>query len=215
MKAVIFDCDGVLVETEAIYQEAQHKFLSELGVKYQPYDYVESFMGLPEEGQLPMLNALYGDIFPEGFRQRIIQYCHDKMNHGIDVVEGAEDFIKTLTVPFAVASSSSISRLDYKIRHAGFHDHFSPHIYSTNLVPRGKPFPDVFLHAAQKLDIDPADIVVIEDSPNGIKAALAAGMKAIGLGAARHCGGRHEEIMRATGAHDYVSSYQELKAILA
>jgi HAD superfamily hydrolase (TIGR01509 family) len=215
MKAVIFDCDGVLVETEAIYQEAQHKFLDDLGIIYQPYDYVENFMGLPESSQMPMMKSLYGDVFPKDYRQKVIQYCHEQMDIGIELVTGAEDFIKDLRIPFSVASSSDKNLLDHKMRVVGLHPFFAPHIYSTDLVSRGKPFPDLFLHAAQGMNINPADITVVEDSPNGVKAALAAGMKVIGLGAARHCGGRHQEIMRATGAHDYASSYKELKAILA
>lgn len=214
MKAIIFDCDGVLVETEAIYQDAQHKFLSELGIEYQPYDYVENFMGLPEGSQMPMLVSLYGDIFPEGYRKKVIDYCHEQMNQTIDVVSGAEEFIRGLRVPFSVASSSDIALLDHKMRRVGFHPYFHPHIYSTDLVSRGKPFPDLFLHAAKGMNTDPSDIVVIEDSVNGVKAALAAGMTVIALGAARHCGGRHQEIMRAAGAHDYASSYHELKALI-
>lgn len=214
MKAVIFDCDGVLVETEAIYQQAQHKFLDELGVKYDPYDYVEKFMGMPEESQMPALTSLYGDIFPDGYRQQVLQYCHDQMDVAMDIVSGAEDFIKNLRVPFSVASSSDIDLLDHKMRRVGFYPLFAPHIYSTDLVSRGKPFPDLFLHAAKGMNIEPKDILVIEDSPNGVKAALTAGMKVIALGAGRHCGGRHKDIMLATGAHDYASSYKELKAII-
>jgi HAD superfamily hydrolase (TIGR01509 family) len=197
LRAVIFDCDGVLVDSEIIAVEVERALLSAHGLHYEKPEFIARFMGMSD-------NAFYAALaedsvarlnrdLPEGFRARVNAGKRAISEKSLTSIAGIEQAIAQLRVLKAVASSSEAPQLEYKLRKTGLWDHFAPHIYSADHVTRAKPAPDLFLHAAKALDIAPSDCLVIEDSVNGVKAGLAAGMRVWGF-----AGGGHMDEAAAT-----------------
>ena len=140
---------------------------------------------------------------------------HARFRDELREVSGARAFIRAHAhLPRAIASSSSADRLAICLEVLGLAPDFGPHVYSADLVTRGKPHPDIFLLAAERLSAHPAACIVIEDSPGGIRAARAAGMTAIGLCAAAHLPPNHAEALRTAGAHHIAANWHDVQAIV-
>ena len=147
------------------------------------------------------------------------------METGLEAIAGAAEVVRTLGLPKAVASGSNPDRLAIKLRKVGLYDDFAPHVYSAQSMQRGKPAPDVYLHAARELGIDPAACVAVEDSvidqivaelaaSNGVTSAIAAGMLVIGFTGGGHCPPQQGESLRGAGAAHVAAEMNELQAIL-
>ena len=217
--AVIFDCDGVLVDSEILAVEVEIVLLAEIGLSYEPAEYRRRFQGMHDHAFRDALDAdcraITGRPLPADFLDRThaqrLAACQDRLTE----VAGAAQAIAALTTPKAVASSSGTHFLREKLALGGLLGLFDPHVYSADLVGRGKPHPDIFLHAAQQLSADPAACVAIEDSVNGVLSARAAGMEVWGF-----CGGGHmdEDAARRlseAGAHRLVQSWPEARGLFA
>jgi len=190
IQAVIFDCDGVLVDSEIIAIEVERALLSEHGLDYEKPDFIARFMGMSDNAFYAALASdsrerLSRDL-PNDFRARVNAGKRALSEKTLTSITGVEQAIARLNYPKAVASSSETPQLEYKLRKTGLWDHFAPHIYSADHVTHAKPAPDLFLHAARALDIAPRDCLVIEDSVNGVKAGLAAGMHVWGFSGGGH-----------------------------
>ena len=166
--AVIFDCDGVLVDSEVICLAKELQFLAEIGMTYQRDDYCRRFMGLSGPAYHAALNQdrleRFGEGLPADFMAKLMTAVEAEWRCSLQPIAGAKAFVAALTSKRAVASSTSFEYLHWKLSHTGLYDHFAPHLYSTELVTRGKPAPDLFLHTAVALEAAPAACVVIEDS---------------------------------------------------
>ena len=218
MSLVIFDCDGVLVDSEEIFISAELDFLSKAGMEFERDDYVRRFMGMPldiwekqihEDYAKHLGRKLDPDCF-ENFRQ----FTAKKLKEDLVAIDGAHTIIRQLDVAICVASSSSPGGLEWKLEHTGLLDLFQPDLFSTHLVENGKPAPDLFLFAADKMNKQPSSCVVVEDSSNGVLAAKRAGMKVVGFTAGSHCPANHGGVLRADGADTIVNSFEELPAVL-
>ncbi|HEY5338161.1 MAG TPA: HAD-IA family hydrolase, partial [Rhizomicrobium sp.] len=130
-------------------------------------------------------------------------------------VDGALQVVRGLKQRKAVASSSTADALEEKLRRTGLWDHFAPHVYSTDLVPHGKPAPDIFLHAAKMLDVPPSACLVIEDSVHGVVAARAAGMRVWGFLGGGHMDERSGRRLAEAGAERVIGTWREAEALLA
>jgi HAD superfamily hydrolase (TIGR01509 family) len=183
--AVIFDCDGVLVDSETLGIEIELRCLAEIGLTYERHDYLERYLGTGHDSYHQGLDrdhrAKFGTPLPETFFPKLNECYRTEVYENVEAFPGVHDVAAQLEQRKAVASSSSIAGLDKKLRKTGLHDFFAPHIYSAQLVQRAKPAPDLFLHAAQQLGVDPKDCIVIEDSVNGVLAGKAAGMRVVGF----------------------------------
>jgi len=217
--AVIFDCDGVLVDSEILALEVEIVLLAEIGLTYDASEYRRRFLGMHDHAFRDALDAdcraVTGQPLPADFLDRThaqrLAACHDRLR----AVAGAADALSVLTRPKAVASSSGTGFLREKLALGGLLELFDPHVYSADLVGRGKPHPDIFLHAAEQLSADPTACVAIEDSVNGVLSARAAGMEVWGF-----CGGGHmdEEAARRlaeAGAHRIVGDWREARGLFA
>jgi HAD superfamily hydrolase (TIGR01509 family) len=190
IQAVIFDCDGVLVDSEIIAVEVERALLAEHGLHYEKPDFIARFMGMSDkafyaalgEDSLTRLNR----ELPAGFQARVNAGKRAISEKSLAAIAGIEQAVAALRCSTAVASSSHAHQLDYKLRRTGLWDIFAPHIYSADDVKHAKPAPDLFLHAADALNIAPRDCLVIEDSVNGVKAGLAAGMHVWGFAGGGH-----------------------------
>lgn len=219
MKLIIFDCDGVLVNSEEIYIAAELEFLAEIGAVFERGAYMQSFMGLSprmwREKLQPAVETNIGRALPADFFDRLHAFAVQRIEAGLAAMPGARETIDSITALRCVASSTPLERLRWKLQHTGLSDLFAPHIFSSDMVKNGKPAPDLFLHAAATMGVDPMDCLVVEDSANGVLAGKAAGMKVVGLTAGGHCLDGHADILSSSGADVIVESYAALPAALA
>jgi HAD superfamily hydrolase (TIGR01549 family) len=217
--AVIFDCDGVLVDSEILAVEVEIVLLAELGLTYDPAEYGRRFLGLNDHAFREALDAdcraATGKPLPEDFLDRThsqrLLACRDRLRE----VTGAADAIAALTLPKAVASSSGAAFLREKLALAGLLSAFDPHVYSADLVGRGKPHPDIFLHAAERLNADPSACLAIEDSVNGVLSARAAGMEVWGFTGGGHMDEPSGRRLAEAGAARLVESWREARGLFA
>jgi HAD superfamily hydrolase (TIGR01509 family) len=175
---VIFDCDGVLVDSERISVRIDVRVLAELGWPLTEAEVVERFVGRSEEYMFGEIEAQLGRRLPAGWEEPFRTAYRDAFDAELEPVDGVVAALEAIAAPTCVASSSSHERLRHTLGLTGLLDRFEGRIFSAEEVDNGKPAPDLFLHAAATLGADPARCAVIEDSRYGVQAARAAGMRA-------------------------------------
>lgn len=217
--AVIFDCDGVLVDSEVIAMRVECEELSKLGMDYSPAEFCRRFMGLTNREFFAELDAdrraRQGLPLPDSFITARRARLEAAFEDGLLAVEGAREAVAAAPVPVAVASSSGQKGLEVKLTLAGLSDLFGPHVYGGDRVPRGKPDPDLFLLTARELDVGPKRCLVIEDSLNGIAAGLAAGMTVWGFTGGGHADAAFAQVQLARGAEASFAHWDEVRAKFA
>lgn len=217
-RAVIFDCDGVLVDSEILVGRIEAEMLEALGAEITLDDIVANFMGLSDATMAEALRRDWGIELPETFDAERTARTYAAFDTDLEAVPGIGavlDHLVARAVPLAVASSSAPDRITRSLTLTGLADPFADHVYSAAMVARGKPAPDLFLYAADQLGVEPGDCVVVEDARPGVLAGVAAGMQVIGFTAAGHCAPGHVEVLHDAGAHDVAATADELTAILA
>jgi HAD superfamily hydrolase (TIGR01509 family) len=200
---IIFDCDGVLVDSEGIKSEVAARHLGKLGIAIIGTTLIERFSGVPDREMYRALSIETGvPIPPEHIAEAHalkISHCGAK-GEGL-AIPGIHECLDALTaVAVCVASSSAPHMLEQMLRQARLWDRFAPNVFSAHEVKRGKPAPDLFLLAAARMAVPPAHCLVVEDSVAGITAAKAAAMRAIGFAGGCHCGPDHVDKLRRAGA---------------
>jgi HAD superfamily hydrolase (TIGR01509 family) len=175
-------------------------------IRYSPSRWPEA-MALIEKG--------IGRPLPEDFADTLKASTLQRFEVDLREVEGAIAFIRQVTTPKCIASSSSMERLLLSLRVLGIDQDFPDRVFSADSVPRGKPAPDIFLYAAAQIGVAPSDCMVIEDSASGVQAGVAAGMTVIGLCAANHCRAGHAERLSDAGASYVVDSWLEVARLIS
>lgn len=210
--AVIFDCDGVLVDSEVLALEVEIVALREIGLVYEEADYKARFMGLSTDAFYDALEddhrARTGRGLPDGFRAM----CNARYRaawHRLEEVPGARLAVAGVALPKAVASSSNTDALIRKLHKTDMWSLFAPHIYSADHVARAKPAPDLFLHAASALEIAPQNCLAVEDSSNGVRAARAAGMTVWGFLGGGHMDDAAGARLLAAGAERLIRDWPQ------
>ena len=216
--AIIFDCDGVLVDSEIIYNTVERELLSEIGLHYSTREYQQRFLGLVESDFLDQLSRDYQQLhqgaFPPDFIHRVKQECIKRFQTELVAIEGSRVLLEQVQLPVGIASSSSLDILDKKLRMTNLYDYFTPHIYSGEQVKNGKPSADIFLFSAQKMGLQPAQCLVIEDSVNGVLAGIAAGMDVWGFTGGSHSTDHLRTQLLDAGASRVFASYSALQSTL-
>jgi len=219
MKLVIFDCDGVLINSEEIYVNSEIEFLSNAGFQLEKRAYMAAFMGLSHEDWQVKIEAAVqernGCSLPENFFESLHVFVMRRFESELRSISGVRGAVSNLEIMCCVASSSRLPDLQWKLEHAGISDLFSPRIFSADMVDRGKPAPDLFLHAAADLAVEPGHCVVVEDSANGVIAGKAAGMKVIGFTGGGHCPADQEAILMASGAQVVIDDFERLGSAIS
>jgi HAD superfamily hydrolase (TIGR01509 family) len=217
--AVIFDCDGVLVDSEVLIHAIELEVLSGLGLHYESGPFKARFMGLSNASYFAQLDKeaieRIGRPIEAEAKPRMVAMIEKAFADQLAEVKGARAAVGALHLPKAVASSSGIRALDYKLKKLELWDAFAPHVYSGEHVAHAKPAPDLFLHAAAKLDVPPGDCLVIEDSVNGVRAGLAAGMTVWGFAGGGHMDAAMGARLVEAGAVRLVADWDEAKALFA
>jgi HAD superfamily hydrolase (TIGR01509 family) len=218
ISAVIFDCDGVLVDSEILALEVELEILEGCGLSYEKGDFIRRFMGTADSHFRDLLDADSRERLGRPLRADFLEVTHAARERicreRLAEVPGARAAVLAIGARKAVASSSQPDFLREKLTLANLVEAFEPHIYSTRLVPRGKPAPDIFLYAAERLEAAPARCLVLEDSVNGVVAGKAAGMEVWGFVGGSHCDAEMAGHLTEAGADRVVGSWAELETVL-
>ena len=207
---MIFDCDGVLIDSEAIACGADAEALTAHGYPITAEELARRFAGVPGAEMYRLIEEDMGRPLPEGLRDDVKQTIMEKYRTELQPIPGAEEVLATLNLPKCVASSSAPAKLALGLVETGLYELVYPHIHSAVLVPRGKPHPDLFLYSAQTMGVAPEACLVIEDSVAGVTAAKAAGIPCIGFTGASHCGPDQADRLIAAGAMRVVNRLPEI-----
>ena len=207
---VIFDCDGVLVDSEMITNRVFCEMLNDLGVEVTLEDMFERFVGNSMARCVEIIAELRGSPPPEGFIPELREKAGATLRAEVEAVPGASEVVNSLGIPYCVASSGEPEKIHLTLGKTGFLDRFEGKIFSVVEVEKPKPEPDIFLHAASKMGAEPNACAVIEDTPTGVRAAVAAGMYVYGFAAHTP-----EHRLREAGAHEIFSQMSALPPSLA
>ncbi|HET9427948.1 MAG TPA: HAD family phosphatase [Allosphingosinicella sp.] len=216
-QALIFDFDGVLIESEYVGNKQIADYLTAAGHPTSVEESMNNFMGLAGRDFTAAIEEWIGRQLPDDFHAVRAEEDRRVLDEGLEAVAGAVAFIRGLPpeLPRAIASSSSTEWIERHLDHLGLRPNFGPHIYSgREHVALGKPAPDLYLHAAKALGVEIGRTVIIEDSPVGVQGAVASGAQVIGLCAGRHCMPGHAERLRALGVHHLAHSFDEVADLL-
>lgn len=208
-KLFIFDCDGVLVDSEPLAAQAYVQVYAKHGLTITP-DIVGQCVGMKQSDILRRIEELTGQAFPLDQEKDIWLETKKVFREALQPVSGIRSFLERLEIPSCVASSSSIERIQFSLDSTGLMSFFGENIFSSSMVKRGKPAPDLFLHAAEKMGVDPAHCIVVEDSPFGVQGAVAAGMAVIGFTGGGHTTPGHHDALQAAGANRVYASWDEI-----
>src|SRR6478672_3185867 len=209
-QAIIFDFDGVLLESEFEGNRRLAELLTDLGHPHSVEDALNHYVGLNGTDFVAAIEQRIGGPPPPEFHQRWKQESIRALRDGVAPIAGAVDFVRSLPaqLPKAVASSSSTRWVRGHLAHLGLADAFGDHVYSgREHVERGKPAPDLYLHAARQLGISIENCAIIEDSRVGATGALASGGRVIGLAAGSHCIDGHAQMLQALGVREVAHSF--------
>jgi len=208
---IIFDCDGVLVDSELLEHGVDVEMLAPFGCTASAEELLGRFLGIARRDMYPVMFAELGRAMPEGLLQRREARVWERCRRELRLVPGVETALDALAgIGKCVASSSMPEKLAMKLTVTGIAGHFAPHIFSTALVARGKPAPDIYLHAAAATGHAPSDCIVVEDSPYGVAGARAAGMPVIGFAGGGHAGPSLARALSEAGADQVVDSMAAL-----
>lgn len=181
LELVIFDCDGVLVDSERIAVRTDVQVLAKLGWVMTEAECIERFVGLSDRSIKVAIEAHLGIVLPDDWEQEFQPLYRAAFAAELTPVPGIVDALDEITLPTCVASSSSHDKLRFTLGLTGLYERFAGRIFSAYDVTRGKPDPDLFLHAASRMGVAPSACAVVEDSRYGVEAARAAGMRAFGF----------------------------------
>jgi HAD superfamily hydrolase (TIGR01509 family) len=215
--AIIFDFDGVLLESEYAGNRQIAEYLTGAGHPTTPEESMAHFMGLAGTDFLAAIERWIGRAVPDDFH--VARKAEDDrvMREGLEEVAGAIAFVRSLPseLPRAIASSSSTRWIERHLEHLGIRDAFGDMIFSgREHVTRGKPAPDVYLHAATALGVDIGRSAILEDSPVGATGAVASGAHVIGFCGGSHCPPDHAARLRAIGVRDIAASFDEVARLI-
>ncbi|PWG02484.1 HAD family hydrolase [Sphingosinicella humi] len=215
--AIIFDFDGVLIDSEYVGNLHLAEYLTAAGSPISIEETLHRFMGLSGQAFIDAIEAWRESPLPADFAAVRAQEDERLLKEGIAALAGAVDFVRALpeALPKAIASSSRSRWIRAHLDHLGLRARFEPMIFSGHEhVARGKPAPDLYLHAAGELGVDIERTVILEDSPVGITGALASGATVIGLCLGTHCAPDHAERLRALGARHVAASFDEVARLV-
>ncbi|AXV16298.1 hydrolase [Neorhizobium sp. SOG26] len=199
---MIFDCDGVLVDSEPVSVRVLVNALRRKGVDMDEAEAYRRFLGRSLATVTKTMSEEFGIEADEAFLDDMRHDLYREFRAELKPVTGISEALDALDVPRCVASSSQPERIRLSLSVTGLLDRLEPHIFSASMVAKGKPAPDLFLHAAENMGADPAHCIVVEDSPAGIEAAKRAGMTVFAFTGASHaCVPGYRERIEALSPH--------------
>jgi HAD superfamily hydrolase (TIGR01509 family) len=214
-RAIIYDFDGVLADSEVLSNSVIADIVTELGVPTSLDGAYHTYMGKRLNEVIETIERVIGRKLPPDFADDYQRRTFEVFRARLKPIDGAREFVSSWRdVLNCIASSSSPERLALSLDVLDMTALFEGRVFSASNVARGKPHPDIFLHAAEQLGVSPAECIVVEDSIGGVTAARAAGSTAIGLTAASHIKPGFDAKLREAGADQVASSFAELDHVI-
>jgi HAD superfamily hydrolase (TIGR01509 family) len=207
---IIFDCDGVVVDSEPIVHEVFGDFVRSLGMNMTTEEMFERFLGKTLADCVAVIEQATGRPLPRGALDRYKQERDRALRERVTPISGVRAVLESLTTPYCIASNGDFEKMSATLGATGLLALFEGRVFSALDVARGKPAPDLFLHAAARMGVEPGRAAVVEDSLNGVLAGRAAGMTTYGFS-----GLISRERLLAAGAHVTFSRMADLPALLA
>jgi len=212
---IVFDCDGVLVDSESIASSVESEFFAEFGYEITPQEVTRRFAGLTGRAVGEIVEAETGRTLPDDFFQRSQEEIDRRLARDLRPVPGADEVLDRLDgQPLCVCSNSSMRRLRISLEKVRLWDRVAPHVYSAVEVGdrQPKPAPNVYRYAMAEFGADPRDTVVLEDTVFGVAAAKAAGARVIGFTGAAHSWPGHADALTDAGAETVINRLADLPA---
>lgn len=208
---VLFDCDGVLVDTEYTAAIKMCEALEDAGVKIDLEHYLGVHSGTTFSG---ILEHYFGDLMPQPSKMKLMAKVEAQVAAAVKSVPGIPDLLPELDIDKSVVSNSSIAAVKHALEVTRLSQFFDGRIFSSQQVPSAKPAPDLYLFTMESLGLNPEEILVIEDSRTGVKAATSAGLRVIGFAGASHILPGHEEKLITLGAEDTARTVEDLLGLI-
>jgi HAD superfamily hydrolase (TIGR01509 family) len=210
VKAIIFDFDGVIADSEIASAQSFSRALSEAGLHTSVEEATDLYVGLVRQEVLHEMASRWGDRLPADMAERVQRHVDILFADGVEPVPGVRDFLASVAhLPIAIGSSSYTDYIGRHLGRFGLAHHFGAHVYSgREHVARGKPHPDIYLHAAAQLGVQPHEAVILEDSPIGARAAVASGARVIGFAGGSHARPALSSALMAEGVETVLASYE-------
>jgi HAD superfamily hydrolase (TIGR01509 family) len=214
---VIFDCDGVLVDSEIIAARVDTELLAEAGVEIEVEDFIERYAGLTFTETVLRIEAEYHVPLQASIIDRSMKILDRRLASEVRAVDGAREAVAGVEQPKCICSNSSPERLETMLTRTGLKPFFNGNVFSSRALPshKPKPAPDIFLYAADKMDAHAAHTFVIEDTVHGINGAKAAGMRVIGFTGGAHSWPGHSDALTNAGAETVIRRFSELHPTIA
>ncbi len=210
---IIFDCDGVLVDSEVISCRAHAETLTRHGYPITADQVHDRFLGRSSREAHREIEAEMGRALPDDFSAQLYAELFQLLTT-LEPMPYLEEALGTIAQPICVASSGPHEKMRASLGRVGLYDLFAPNIFSATQVARGKPAPDLFLFAAEQMKVSPERCLVIEDSVPGITAARAAGMSVVGFHGGSHCRPGYADTLRAAGAAATFDDMRQLPGLI-
>ena len=212
---IIFDCDGVLVDSEVISCRAHAETLTSHGYPITSDQVFDRFLGRSMRKATLEIEAELGRRLPEDFQTQVYAEIFRLFAASLEATPHIDEVLTAIVTPVCVASSGPPEKIRTSLNHVGLYDRFAPHIFSAVQVSNGKPAPDLFLFAAGQMQASPARCLVIEDSVAGVTGARAAGMTVLGYHGGSHCRPNTADTLRAAGAAVTFGDMRQLPDLIA
>ena len=212
---VIFDCDGVLIDSEPIVNRVHAAALTRLGYPLTSEECVRRFAGMPDRAMYEIIEAERGAPLPPAYDAETRMRIEAAYRAELRAIPGIEQALEAMgDRRLCVASSSLPDKMRLGLELVGLYDRFAPYLFSASMVARGKPAPDLFLYAAERMGALPSRCLVVEDSVAGVTAGCAAGMAVLGFTGGGHCGPGHAERLLGAGARTAFDNMTLLPALV-
>ncbi len=213
---IIFDCDGVLVDSEVIAAKLEREFLNEHDVEIGEEEHYRRFTGLNFSQTLKLLEDETGRAFPDDLAERFEAELDSRLWRDVNALPGSSAVLDELDQPRCICSNSSDERLKITLTKTGLWDRFRPYVFSAHSLPgiAAKPAPDIFLYAARELQTNPGACVVVEDSVHGVTSAVSAGMRVIGYTGGSHSRAGHGEQLIDAGAETVIKNLFDVRPVV-
>lgn len=214
---IIFDCDGVLVDSEIIAARVEAELITAAGYPISPEELSEIYSGLTFTDILLRIEAKSQIPFKAAMIDQVEALIDERLASEVRAIDGAREAVAAVTRPRCICSNSQSERLDLTLNKTGLRSFFEGRIFSSLETPsrKPKPAPDVFLFAAETMGANPEKTIVIEDSVHGVAGARAAGMRVIGFTGASHSYPGHADALTEAGAETVIRRWPDLKGVLA
>lgn len=211
--AILFDCDGTLIDSEPICNAVLSDLLTRHGLPMTSRECMQAFVGTNLNYVVRWAKEQRGVELPSDFHDQVRPAVRERCSRELVEIHGARELVASLEHPKAVVSNSGVDYLRFTLGHVGILSYFEPHIYSAQMVERSKPAPDVYLFAAKALGVDPKRCLVVEDTVLGTMAGIAAGMTVASLSAGEHADEAYTLSLRKAGATHIITSLAQVKDI--